>query len=95
MDKKISIYFFGDDFRGRSIGGGRGRSYINLADDNGNRRVRIHAVAFPALVQARHPTAYRFAALMRELTYRNTPSPSQETSVLHRPVESTDAKQTL
>ena len=72
VDKKISIYVFGDDFRGPSIETAVDTvDHINRADDNGNRRVRIHAVGFPALVQARRPTAYRFAALMRELTYRN------------------------
>lgn len=72
VDKKISIYVFGDDFRGPSIETVVDAvDHINRADDNGNRRVRIHGVGFPALVQARHPTAYRFAALMRELTYRN------------------------
>ena len=72
VDKKISIYFFGDDFQGTSIEiVVNAVDHFNRADDNGNRRVRIHAVGFPALVQARRPTAYRFAALMRELTYRN------------------------
>ena len=71
-DKQISIYVFGDDFRGSSIEAVVDRvDRINRVDDNGNRRMRIHGLGFPALVQARHPNAYRFAALMRELTFRN------------------------
>ncbi|TQV84636.1 VWA domain-containing protein [Exilibacterium tricleocarpae] len=74
-NKKISLYVFGDDFRGRSI-----REVVKTVDrlnrerKPGERMVRIHAVGFP--VQFTLPlhlqtTGFRFAALMRELAYRN------------------------
>ena len=78
-DKKISIYVFGDDFLAAN-----GRSpieqvlktidRINQVTETGERLVRIHAVAFPGLFTVgggRQASLYRFAALMRELTYRN------------------------
>ncbi|MCZ6890446.1 MAG: VWA domain-containing protein [Gammaproteobacteria bacterium] len=74
-DKRISIYVFGDDFSGTSIEQVVDTiDRINVADEDGMRRVRIHAVGFPVIFQAapgRQASAYRFAALMRELTYRN------------------------
>ena len=74
-DRKISIYVFGDDFSGQSIEEVVDTvDRINRADEEGVRRVRIHAVGFPVLFQApprQQQSAYRFAALMRELTYRN------------------------
>lgn len=69
-DKKISIYVFGDDFQGESIEKVVDRvDRMNRVDDTGARRVRIHAVGFPVVLDTR--TGARFAALMRELTYRN------------------------
>ena len=69
-DKKISIYVFGDDFQGESIETVVDRvDRMNRVDDTGARRVRIHAVGFPVVLGTR--TGDRFAALMRELTYRN------------------------
>ena len=69
-DKKISIYVFGDDFRGDSIEEVVDRvDRMNRVDETGARRVRIHAVGFP-VVQGTS-SGERFAALMRELTYRN------------------------
>jgi len=74
-DKKISLYVFGDDFQGKSI-----RTVldtvdrINVEDENGQRRVRIHAVGFPVLFSAPshlQSSAIRYAALMRELCYHN------------------------
>lgn len=74
-DKKISIYVFGDDFSGGSVEEVVDTvDRINRADETGERRVRIHAVGFPVIFQAaprQQQSAYRFAALMRELTYRN------------------------
>ena len=74
-DKKISVYVFGDEFTGRSIKAVIDRvDQINVADANGNRRVRIHAVGFPVQFSrgARtQTTGIRFATLMRELTKRN------------------------
>ena len=74
-NKKISIYVFGDDFQGQSIERVVTTiDKINRADAKGNRRVRIHAVGFPALltqpIQAQ-TTVTRFATLMREVTHRN------------------------
>ncbi len=69
-DKKISIYVFGDDFQGGSIEQVVDRvDRMNSVDETGTRRVRIHAVGFPVVLG--NPTGNRFAALMRELTYRN------------------------
>ena len=69
-DRKISIYVFGDDFQGDSIEEVVDRvDRMNRVDATGARRVRIHAVGFPVVLGTR--TGDRFAALMRELTYRN------------------------
>ncbi len=74
-DKKISLYVFGDDFTGGSI-----RNVLTTVDRmnrerrRGERLVRIHTVGFPVHFLApggRAQTASRFAALMRELSYRN------------------------
>ncbi len=74
-DKKISLYVFGDDFTGGSI-----HTVVNTVDRinasrrKGDRLVRIHTIGFPVhfLVRGgRAQTATRFAALMRELSYRN------------------------
>lgn len=74
-DKKISIYVFGDEFTGKSISQVVDTvDRINRVDANGDRLVRIHAVGFPVLFDPRasnQTTGIRFAALMRELTYRN------------------------
>jgi hypothetical protein len=74
-DKKISLYIFGDEFSGA------GMQHViesvdvaNEADASGNRRVRIHAVGFPVVVdagQGMHVTGHRFATLMRALCERN------------------------
>lgn len=74
-DKKISLYVLGDEFTGRSIQHVvKTVDRLNKERKNGERMVRIHAVGFP--VQFSRPahlqtTGIRFAALMRELTYRN------------------------
>lgn len=71
-DKLISIYVFGDDFTGRSIAEVvRTVDRLNPVDERGRRRMRIHAVAFPVHFEYYTPRIYRFAALMRELAYRN------------------------
>lgn len=73
--KKISLYVFGDDFTGRSI-----RQAVQMVDKlnrerrSGERLVRIHTIGFPVHFLApggNIQTATRFAALMRELSYRN------------------------
>jgi len=71
-DKRISIYVFGDDFTGQSIESVVDAvDQVNQADEAGRRRVRIHAVAFPVYLERPSGRVFRFAALMRELAYRN------------------------
>ena len=74
--KRISIYVFGDDFTGRSTE--RVVDFVdtkNLADKEGNRRVRIHAIGFPNPLYMPggnpSPPIYKLSTLMRELTVRN------------------------
>ena len=70
--KRISIYVFGDDYTGNSIEEVvEAVDRVNLADESGRRRVRIHAVGFPVYLDRPNARVYRFAALMRELAYRN------------------------
>ena len=71
-DKRISIYVFGDDYTGNSVEEVvEAVDRVNLADETGRRRVRIHAVGFPVYLDRPNERVYRFAALMRELAYRN------------------------
>lgn len=71
-DKRISVYVFGDDFTGSSVEAVVDTvDRINVADADGRRRVRIHAVAFPVHLQNPSGRIWRFAALMRELAHRN------------------------
>ena len=79
-DLEISIYVFGDDFQKNGSSIQRVVDAVDRAnresEDTGRRRVRIHAVGFPVLLQEDLPpsarvSAYEFAALMRELTNRN------------------------
>jgi hypothetical protein len=73
-DKKISVYVLGDEFQGGSMEAAvRSIDGINLEDQNGNRRVRIHAVGFPySFGGGSIPTSsQRFAGLMRVLCERN------------------------
>ena len=74
-DKRISLYVFGDEFSG-----GNSQTVIeavdriNLADTDGRRRVRIHAVGFPVVMENTDQpgnTGERFATLMRILCQRN------------------------
>ncbi|MCV6614577.1 MAG: VWA domain-containing protein [Cellvibrionaceae bacterium] len=73
--KKISLYVFGDDFSGGSIRRVvKTVARINQANASGDRLVRIHAVGFPVLFDLppnEQASAYRYAALMRELAYEN------------------------
>ena len=70
--KNISIYVFGDDYTGDSVEEiVDAVDQINIADELGRRRVRIHAVGFPVNLDQPNARIYRFAALMRELAYRN------------------------
>jgi hypothetical protein len=82
LDKKISLYIFGDEFSGGESGSS-GRSMqsvvadvdrLNRADESGTRRVRIHAVGFPVVMENTNQpgnTGERFATLMRVLCHRN------------------------
>ena len=70
--KNISIYVFGDDYTGDSVEEVVDAvDQINITDEMGRRRVRIHAVGFPVYLDQPNARIYRFAALMRELAYRN------------------------
>lgn len=71
-NKRISIYVFGDDYTGDSIEQVvEAVDQVNRADETGRRRVRIHAIGFPVYLDQPNARIYRFAALMRELAYRN------------------------
>jgi hypothetical protein len=73
-DKKISLYVYSDDFAQGSINAVvREVDRRNQIDAEGNRRVRIHAVAFPVYydVTGTMLTAANFAILMRALCQRN------------------------
>lgn len=72
-DKKISIYVFGDEFQGGSMEKVlRDIDQINVEDEEGNRRVRIHAIGFPYNFTGTPPqSSQRFAGLMRVLCERN------------------------
>lgn len=74
-DKKISLYIFGDEFSGNAM-----QPVIEEVDrlnrnlQGGTRRVRIHAVGFPVVMEQsnrRGNTGERFATLMRALCHRN------------------------
>ncbi|MCY3542328.1 MAG: VWA domain-containing protein [Gammaproteobacteria bacterium] len=72
--KQISIYVFGDDFMGRSVESVVDYiDSINVADKDGNRKVRIHAIGFPGYMDNGRPlpNLYLLSSLMRELTVRN------------------------
>jgi len=74
-DKKISLYVFGDEFSGPAIQPVINEvDRINKAAKDGSRRVRIHAVGFPVVMEQtdqRGNTGERFATLMRALCQRN------------------------
>ena len=72
-DKKISIYVFGDEFQGGNMDQVlRDIDRANPEDENGNRRVRIHAIGFPYNFSGTPPqSSQRFAGLMRVLCERN------------------------
>jgi hypothetical protein len=73
-NKKISLYVYSDDFSRGSISAVvREIDRRNKADEHGNRRVRIHAVAFPVFWQVYNElhSAANFAILMRAICQRN------------------------
>ena len=70
-DKNVSLYIFGDDFSGtRAQPIVEVIDALNRADAEGRRRVRIHAVGFPVIVD-QQPSGIRFCTLMRALCERN------------------------
>ena len=74
-NKKISLYVYSDDFQQGSINPVvREIDRRNRAGPNGERLVRIHAVAFPAVYQMMGGdlfTAANYATLMRIICQRN------------------------
>lgn len=76
-EKRISIYVFGDDYNNSTPGSlsleevVEAVDRINLADESGRRRVRIHAIGFPVYLDRPSARTSNFAALMRKLAYRN------------------------
>ena len=73
--KKISLYVYSDDFSAGSINAVvREVDRRNLVGEDGTRRVRIHAVAFPVYYEVTNGellSSARFAVLMRVLCQRN------------------------
>jgi hypothetical protein len=70
-DKKISIYYFGDDFTGESIQGALEQIERANRVANGERRVRIHAIGFAMPARVPQFGNQRFSALMRAMCERN------------------------
>ena len=74
-DKKISLYVFGDEFTGTQMQAVIDEvDRINKATKDGSRRVRIHAVGFPVVLEKTRSlgnTGERFATLMRVLCQKN------------------------
>ena len=74
-NKKISLFVFGDEFSGPAVQPViNAVDRINTATKDGSRRVRIHAVGFPVVMEKtdqRGNTGERFAILMRALCQRN------------------------
>jgi hypothetical protein len=69
-DKKISIYVFGDDFKGRTVEPVIRRiQSVNKSDRQGQRLVRIHGIGFPTGAASAKPA--EFAAFMRALCDRS------------------------
>jgi hypothetical protein len=74
-DKRISLYVFGDEYSGAAIQPVLDEvDRMNRSAGGTERRVRIHAVGFPTVIErTQQPgnTGQRFATLMRVLCYRN------------------------
>jgi hypothetical protein len=74
-NKKISLYVFGDEFSGGAIQPVIDEvDRLNRETRDGSRRVRIHAVGFPVIMEKtdqRGNTGERFATLMRVLCQKN------------------------
>jgi hypothetical protein len=74
-NKRISLYIYGDDFAAGAINAVVHEvDRRNRADASGQRRVRIHAVAFPTIYAATGGQLYSaadFSILMRAICQRN------------------------
>jgi hypothetical protein len=71
-DKRVSIYLLGDEFTGESIQSALNDvAAVNKPDGSGRRRVRIHAIGFPAGPLDPPFTNIRFSALMRAMCEQN------------------------
>jgi hypothetical protein len=74
-DRKISLYVMGDEFTGDSIDEALASiDRLNRRDARGERKVRIHAIGFPTVLdQSAFPetTGIRFATLMRLVCERH------------------------
>jgi hypothetical protein len=71
-DKRVSIYLLGDEFTGESIQSALDDvAAVNKPDSSGRRRVRIHAIGFPAGPLDPPFTNIRFSALMRAMCEQN------------------------
>ncbi len=66
-DKRVSIYYLGDDFTGTSIQ----EALDQVSRLNKDRRVRIHALGFPMPADQPQETARRYAELMRLMCEQN------------------------
>jgi hypothetical protein len=71
--KKISLYVFGDEYSGSDMQAAvKAVDKLNRAGPGGQRRVRIHAVGFPTVLNdPRGITGVHFATLMRAICERN------------------------
>ena len=74
--KKISIYVYGDDFRGGTIERVvRTVDQQNRQSNGADQLIRVHAVGFPQIFlegdRMIQGSAERFATMIRELAYRN------------------------
>jgi hypothetical protein len=73
-EKRISVYVFGDDFTGNSMEAViRDIDKVNIPGEDGERRIRIHALGFPTNFSGSGaPTmAQKYAGLMRVVCERN------------------------
>jgi hypothetical protein len=70
--RRISLYVVGDEFTGASVDSVvKTVDLLNREERSGQRRVRIHALAFPVRPDAPQYTSVRFSTLMRVLCARN------------------------
>ncbi len=75
-DHKISLYVMGDDYTGGSLQRVLDTvNSLNREQPGGQPMVRIHAIGFPVLFNVTggnaQSSAFRYAALMRQMTHQN------------------------